>query len=637
MNTYSICLQRQFVPVDQDIHTNNLVLLNDGTILVYTEDDSTTLPNDLTIVNMTSLSIDPNENEFKNLYKDSLMNFKSQTYLEQNKFAIYTDILQFHKQPMFNSTFKTKFTKILKNKNKQSIVCCLTNNYNILVYSYLEGNKNNMMFLQNLSYQRKKIHAENIDIDELSFALYYDMEFDYTNEYLAVANRNGDVLIFKYSIKLKIFEYITSVDKICTERVDDYIVQLRCVKSDFLNELKFVAKSYKNEIYLITVNTEDFTQSSFINICIKHKDFMISDFIKLDGNCFYYISANKLYNQNNDDLYTFENYDAKRILYLAKKNQLIIYSLNEYILFDVPSNKAIKSPITRFLIRKFSTSKLDNPKLSLNINGIDIANDESFIAIAYSFSINFGITYKPKSCKELCITIFKIDDNWTMINQQYVDSLKLWYFQYKFFGDKYAENYNELLEQEKICSSQNINDEVFQKPFHDFIQSCILDDAYMGINKFAFLTKEENVHESTLYKKTLQLIYEYAGHHLDDFENDLDIFSINLIAKKLGKPCLFSESGNDKITIKGQFIDEKYDIKTCYKNNYLVSTEGHQWKSCFLTQLPIMSTHTKCCKMVNTYIIDLKKDEHLNEYGWFTSTLLTKLDSKCIVTGMAYV
>lgn len=637
MNTYLICLQRQFVPVDQDIHSNNLILLNNGTILVSTEYDSSIIPNDLTIANITSISIDPSEKEFKNLYKSSLMNFQSQTYLEQNKFAIYTDALEYHKQPMFNSTYKTKFTKILKNKAKQSIVCCLTNNYNILVYSYIDSNSNSMTFLQNLTYKRKEVDADNIDIEELSFDLYYDMEFDYTNEFLAVSNRNGDVLIFKYSAKLKIFEYVTSVDNIFTEKDDDYIVQLRSMKSDFLNELKFVAKSYKNEMYLITINTEDNTQSSCINISIKHKDFMISDFIKLDGSCFYYISANKLYNQNNEELYTFENYDTKKILHLAKKNQLIIYSLNEYMLFDVASNKPIKSPITRFLIKKFSTSKLDNPKLSLNIHGIDIANDESFIAVAYSFSVNFGITYNRKSCRELYVTIFKIDDSWRMINQQYVDSLKLWYFQYKFFGDKHAENYNELLDEEKSSSSQNVNDVLFQKPFDEFIQSCVLDDAYLGINKFAFLTNEDSVNESALYSKILQLLYEYAGHHIGEFENNLDIFSINLIAKKLGKPCLFSQTKNNEITMKGEFIDESFDLESCYNKHYLVSKEGHQWKSCFLTQLPIMSTHTKCCKMVNSYIIDIKKDEHLNEYGWFTSTLLSKLDSKCIVTGMAYV
>lgn len=637
MNTYFISIQRQFVPVDQDIHSNNLVLLNNGTLLVSTEYDSSIIPNDLTIANLTRISIDPSESEFKNIYKSSLINFQTQSYLEQNKYAIYTDTLEYHKQPMFNSTYKTKFTKILKNKTNQSIVCCLTNNYNILVYSYMDGNNNSMTFLQNLTYKRKEVDADNIDIDELSFDLYYDMEFDYTNEFLAVSNRNGDLLIFKYSPQLQRFEYLTSVDNICTEKDDDYVVQLRCVKSDFLNELKFVAKSYRNEVYLVTINTEDSTQSSFINICIKHKDFMISDFIKLDGSCFYYISANKLYNQSNEELYTFENYDTKKILYLAKKTQLIIYSLNEYVLFDVASNKAIKSPITRFLIKKFSASKLDNPKLSLNIHGIDIANDESFIAIAYSFSVTFGITYNRKSCRELCVTFFKIDDNWTMINQQHVDSLKLWYFQYKFFGDKHAINYSDLLDQEKVSSTQNVNDALFQKPFDEFIQRCVLDDAFFGIHKYAFLTNEDSVYESALYSKIMHLLYEYAGHHIDEFENDLDIFSINLIAKKLGKPCLFSKTRINEITMKGEFIDETFDLENCYNNNHLVSKEGHEWKSCFLTQLPILSTHTKCCKMVNSYIIDIKKDEHLNEYGWFTSTLLSKLASKCVVTGMAYV
>lgn len=637
MNTYSICLERQFVPVDQDIHSNNLVLLNDGTILINTEDDSTILANDLTITNLASLSIDPSEPEFKEAYNTSLMNFDTDTYPNQNRFVKYTDVLEYHKQPMLNTTFKTKFTKILKNKIKQSVVCCLTNNHNILVYSYLDGEKNSMKFLQNLSYQKEIRDSDNIDIEKLSFDVYYDIEFDYTNEYLAVANRTGDVLIFKYSPELKLFGFISAFENICKDRDDDYIEKLRCVKSEFLNELKFVGKSHKNELYLITINTEDFTQSTSINLNISKKEFMIPDFIKLDGNSFYYISADKLYNQNNEVLYTFGNFDTKKIVHLVRRNQIILYSLNEYVLFDLTTQKVVESPITKFLIKKFSTSRLDNPKLSLNIHGIEVANDESFVIIAYSFSVNFGITYNPKSFRELYVTIFKLEDTWRIHNHQYVDSLKLWYFQYKFFGNKFAENYLDLIEDETISTSKDLHKKNFDIPFEKFIQTYILDDAYLGINKFTFLIEKGNIYKSKLYLKILNLFYEYSAHNVEKFDNDLDILSINLIAKKLEKNKIFAESKNIAVTMKGEFIDETFDIEKCYHDEYLVSNEGHQWKQCFLTLLPILSTHTKSCQMVNTFIIDLKKDELMNEYGWFTSTLLSELGLKCLVTGMNYI
>ena len=565
------------------------------------------------------------------------MNFDTDTYLNQNRFAKYTDVLEFHKQPMLNTTFKTRFTKILKNKIKQSIVCCLTNNHNILVFNYLDGSKTSVNFLQNLSFQKEELATEDINLEQLSFDIYYDMEFDYTNEYLAVSNRNGDVLIFKYGPKNKLFGYITILEDICKNRDDDYIEKMRCVKSEFLNEIKFVCKSHQNEMYLITINTENSSLSSSINLGINKKEFMIPDFIKLDGNHFYYISADKLYNQNNEVMYTFGNYDTKKIIHLVKKNQLIIYSLNEYVLFDLQSKKVVESPITKFLIKKYSTSRLDNSKLSLNIHGVEVANDESFIAIAYSFSVTFGITYNPKSFRELYVTMFKIEDVWELFNQQYVDSLKLWYFQYNFFGNKLAENYEKLIEEEKQMTEKDSEHMEFDKPFGEFIQTAILDDAYMEINKFNFLIKGENIYQSGVYMKTLNIFYDYAVNNVDKFDNDLDKLSIELIAKRIGKKSVFTKEKNVDVVVKGQFIDETFNAETCYHGDFVLSNEGHQWKQCFLTSLPIMSTNTKNCRMVNTVIIDVEKDKFVNEYGWFTTTLLKKLGLKCLVTGMNYI
>lgn len=57
------------------------------------------------------------------------------------------------------------------------------------------------------------------------------------------------------------------------------------------------------------------------------------------------------------------------------------------------------------------------------------------------------------------------------------------------------------------------------------------------------------------------------------------------------------------------------------------SIEGNSWRRCSLTLLPLLTTNTKICPVSNQRIIDIKKDT-LNDYGWFTKTLLEFFNDK---------
>ena len=78
-------------------------------------------------------------------------------------------------------------------------------------------------------------------------------------------------------------------------------------------------------------------------------------------------------------------------------------------------------------------------------------------------------------------------------------------------------------------------------------------------------------------------------------------------------------------------------FKTDKNNNpdALVSESGHAWNRCALTFLPIVSTNVKVDPVTQKRIIDISKDE-LNEYGYFTRTILETLNKVSIYSGCRF-
>ena len=53
------------------------------------------------------------------------------------------------------------------------------------------------------------------------------------------------------------------------------------------------------------------------------------------------------------------------------------------------------------------------------------------------------------------------------------------------------------------------------------------------------------------------------------------------------------------------------------------------WKRCAVSLLPLLTTKVKICPVSKTRIIDINKDS-LNDYGWFSRTLLEVFNNNSI-------
>lgn len=646
----TLLFERKFVPLQQDVSSNNVNILNDGKILLLVDDDenSTTTINYLHgfLGNFSGLDIekptsndDGKNNSLSQFYqrKQFSLGTDERDELGLNKFLKKSDQLNDY-QFLINSQYETSVRKVIKN-SKYPIFLVFTNNFNVLSFDYKNDNSIDQTNHQHFKFLQNVDHSfEESGNPDLRYNIYYDAVFDSTGDYLFISNRKGDVLLFKYHQQSRQFKFVSSNSVIDSDNSkDEYLISLRNLSLEKEGTtFGVLGKSSKNNFYKIffDINKEASENSA---LSITNKSFMISDFVNVSNRVFY-ISANKLYDVNNEELAIFSNYDLKQIIYIKSLEQLIIYSNNELYIFDLKTMQLVETPVLNFLMRKHNVSKLDNSHLSLNIHGIDVSNNESILTVLYSYTTNGGVRYVTSIDRELSLSILRLKENWELSGSDYNDSVKLWYFQYKFFGDKQPENYESLLFQQ-----ENFNDEVanYDLPFELFIQKNIIQNKQLNFNKYQALIQNTNVVSSPLYTKVLTHFYNYAQHNKEKIDNPLDLFSVHLISLKLNKSQKFSSSlinfDFTNIRFKGPFIEDSFNIDTCFNTNSLVSNNGYKWKYCFLTLLPILSTNTKHCTTTDIDIIDISKDYFFNEYGWFTKTILEELGRKSIVSDMDYI
>lgn len=658
----TILFDRKFIPLQQDITYNNLNILNDGKIFLLVDDDESSITANPSehgfLLNLPGLDIEkPLKKNNNNDHYYTLSDFyqrkqfslscPKEDVLSVNKFLKISDQLN-KAQPLINSQYQTSIRRVFKNQ-KYPIILVLTNNFNILSFDYKndnlidQTNHQHFKFLQNIDHK-----LVNGDVSDLRYNVFYDAAFDNSGDFIAISNRKGDILLFKFNTEISQFDFVTSTNIIENGNEngeEDFITSLRNVNiteqaddnNNNNNKFQLLGKSNKNKLYKITFNLNNNSHSSELLSSIKNNKFMISDFVSVEGK-FFYISANKLYDETDKEIASFSNYDLKQIKYIHSLQQLIIYSNNELYTLDLNTMKLVETPFVNFLIKKYNISKLDNPNLSLNIHGIDVTSNESILSVLYSFTVNGGMSYVTSFTRDISLSIIKLQENWELSGSNYNESVKLWYFQYKFFGDKQPSNYEFLLNEQNNLNNELIN---YDQPFSSFIVENIIENKHMKFNKYETLIQDTSVLKSSLYIKILTHFYNYAKFNKEKLTSPIDLFSLSMISRKLNLEQIVDTSDKEydftKVLFKGPFIEETFNIKECLKEDKLVSNNGYPWKVCFLTLLPLLTTNTKHCAITNIDIIDIDKDLIYNDYGWFTKTILELLGKKSFVSDIEYV
>lgn len=146
------------------------------------------------------------------------------------------------------------------------------------------------------------------------------------------------------------------------------------------------------------------------------------------------------------------------------------------------------------------------------------------------------------------------------------------------------------------------------------------------MNNLRFSNFLEQEKDNNLYKRA---VYDYAVAHKDEVVNPLDKACVQSIADLL---ALESPVVPEIYTMKGEFIEETFSSPASPNTDVVQSEEGHIWKRCRATFLPLLTSKVKVCPVSNYRIIDIKHDAR-NDYGWLTRTILQFSNNQSIYSG----
>lgn len=156
--------------------------------------------------------------------------------------------------------------------------------------------------------------------------------------------------------------------------------------------------------------------------------------------------------------------------------------------------------------------------------------------------------------------------------------------------------------------------------FKDYLITLLNDNQ---LNKLRFLNLIEEKASIETFQK---LILKYATANVEKVTNPIDKCCIQSLATVLNLPCPIQ---SDPITIKSEYIEETVDVKLAKDLNQIIAVDGTVWKRCAVSLLPLLTTKVKICPVSKTRIIDINKDS-LNDYGWFSRTLLEVFNNNSI-------
>ncbi len=262
-------------------------------------------------------------------------------------------------------------------------------------------------------------------------------------------------------------------------------------------------------------------------------------------------------------------------------------------------------------------SRIDSFRLKSNtikIYGADYNFSGDVLAILYEIEDQSGFKYKISSENKYNIAFLSLDNKFDNVGS----SLAI---------------YQEFMLTGKIPTTTIEN---LSKPtpkgqdFKDYLKLNVLKDAeILKLIANNIISRDKDADIRSRYS---QLLLEFVKQNEVPLENPLDRVTYNYIVTAVnGK----SNEESQEFKVVTDIFEETF--KTDKNNNpdALVSKSGHKWNRCALTFLPIVSTNVKVDPVTQKRIIDISKDE-LNEYGYFTRTILETLNEVSIYSGCRF-
>ncbi|QLL31732.1 hypothetical protein HG536_0B05980 [Torulaspora globosa] len=270
------------------------------------------------------------------------------------------------------------------------------------------------------------------------------------------------------------------------------------------------------------------------------------------------------------------------------------------------------------LERKFKkwsiiNNEFSNYEASVLIHGLALSSDGYSLAICYSME-RATMKYKIASEHMFYITFVPLCHSWTI--SKYATGLA-WYQCYQIYQCTLPSSASKEDIPTPTC---DVN-----MSLRAYIRSLLNNEKMNSWRFFNFIDEHPSI---VPFRRA---IFDYAVAKSSEITNPIDKASIQSLASILRRD---SPVTSDIVELRGEFITESFDFRTSDTPDYICSEQQHTWRRCFVSLLPILTTQVKVCPISNQRIIDIKKD-NLNDYGWFTRTLLEELNEESVYTGTA--
>ncbi|CCE66198.1 hypothetical protein TPHA_0P00400 [Tetrapisispora phaffii CBS 4417] len=476
----------------------------------------------------------------------------------------------------------------------------LTNNCNVIVYKH----------------NKKVINLDEPD-KPLSHRTYHCMNWCNNGQYLFVGNEESEVVVFerqKPNSDEVMFHYKTTI-KLGANRL--WITKL------YSRDNQIIVTTDNNAIYHISF-AKGFNNVK-TNQVLNAGRFKVVD-LKISENYAFITTYNKFYcinlNNNIQSEVTLPQSEGYSIVPLTpRKSEILLLSLsgnltvqlNDFSNLVLMQDNIVTPPIEKKYKKWKTLSQEEFGKCMTNIRifGSCISQDENSIAVLYNFE-RVAPKYSITSESQYRLMLLPLYDSWTISDR----SAGLSLFQTYNIYDKKLPILKDCNNTEEAKNNTNID-------FKEYIKNIL---SLKEMNKTMFQNFINPVPSCEFFR---ECIINYVNDHIDEIQNPLDKACALSLAASTNQTIKLNK---ETLHFKSEFISENFVFDNTQDSNIITSIEGHTWKRCLITLLPLLTVNVKVCPVSNERMIDIKKDD-LNEYGWLTRTLLEVFHDQSVYTG----
>ncbi|SCV99989.1 LAFE_0B06964g1_1 [Lachancea fermentati] len=482
------------------------------------------------------------------------------------------------------------FVKLCKPSPVDDLLAIMTNNGNVCVFR-----------------ERRLI----VEIDEPKKSLkkrtYHSMAWSPDGNFFAVGNEDGDLVIFSVSRSSDKVDFSLKTAINLDENNSEWVLGIEWSQNAIVVHLS------DNSVHVVK---QDF---SFMKVKESSR-FRVTD-VRVINNDAFITSTGFLHKISlKDNFSTFVEVgicDEFYILPVKSQNAAVLISNKTSYMVDLEKEMTIHtdSIISPHLEGKFKKwnnvfNEFNKYETNLFIYGLAVSPDEASVAILYNID-RVSIRYRIASELQYRICFIPLNEKW-FISQETTGLA--WYQNFHIYDSRLPEDSNINSYTEQLDADVD---------FELFLRRLLKDN---DINKSRFLNFVNDRKENNKYREA---IFRYAEQNKDAIDNPLDKACVQSLANILKKP---SPIHSEVVLIKSDFISETFRFDNNFDPEIITSEEGHTWRRCSVTLLPLLTTKVKICPVSAQRIINIRQDIH-NDYGWFTGTILKVLNNESIYSG----